>query len=82
MCKHWKNLPDRDMKARRMGYADFETAIILLYDKYQSSRKVGEHFEMTGAGIRYALKKLGVKLRKKGGPNNPKGLGGYTHKTQ
>lgn len=58
--------------------------LLSLYEKMQSTRKIGKylggaHPYMAETVARW-LRARGAKIRHRGGPNNPLGLGGKSHK--
>ena len=63
---------DRLKLARKLGYTYISECTARLYEKHQSTRKIADILGLSQGGIQLELKKIGVKLRPRGG-NNYKG---------
>jgi hypothetical protein len=63
----WQYEEERLEKAKDMGFGSIEEAFMSLYEKYQSTRIVGDLMGVSQTAVRVALTFLGVRLRGRGG---------------
>ncbi len=62
-------MEDKQEIANKHGFEYASEMMYVLFNDFESPSKIGVKLEMTGPGIRYQLKKMGCKMRQKGGYN-------------
>jgi len=66
---------DLHKTAQQHGYTSWQKLLVDKYAAVQSTRKVGIIFERSGPWVNTQLKRMGIKLRKRGGRVYTKWLG-------
>jgi hypothetical protein len=63
---------DRLKVANNMGYNYISECTAKLYEKHQSTNKVSQLIGISAAGVTQELRKIGIKLRSRGGNQSAK----------